>query len=255
VPPEQNLVAVIRRAHPRTVNLGMAGSNSLSMLGSFREYAEPLKPPLVLWIMNPNTADPWREYKDSLLPQYLEPSFTQHLIDRQADIDQAWREIAIQAQYEFDRRSLIDIRAATITRFSRIPLLARLRERLHLDAPLERPSDLLDLSLFLRLVRLAHDTTQKWGGEFIVVIMPLYEDVVVRQLPPSQRHENIAIELRKAGVEVIDAASLFAREADPASLYTLRINNHPSAAGHALLGSYILDELARRSAQQLAAKH
>jgi hypothetical protein len=237
------------------VNLGMAGSNSLSMLGSFREYAEPLKPPLVLWIMNPNTADPWREYQDSLLPQYLEPGFTQHLIDRQADIDQAWREIAIQAQYEFDRRSLIEIRAATITRFSRIPLLARLRGRLQLDAPLERPADPLDLSLFLRIVRLAHDTTQKWGGEFIVVIMPLYEDVVVRQLPPSQRHENIAIELRKAGVEVLDAASLFARQADPASLYTLRINNHPSAAGHALLGSYILDELARRGAQQLAAKH
>jgi hypothetical protein len=255
VPPEQNLVAVIRRAHPRTVNLGMAGSNSLSMLGSFREYAEPLKPPLVLWIMNPNTTDPWREYKDSLLPQYLEPGFTQHLIDRQADIDRAWREIAIPAQYEFDRRSLIDIRAATITRFSHIPLLTRLRERLRLDAPLERPSDLLDLSLFLRIVRLAHDTTQKWGGEFIVVIMPLYEDVVVRQLPPSQRHENIAIELRKAGVEVIDAASLFARQADPPSLYTLRINNHPSAAGHALLGSYILDELARRGAQRLAAKH
>jgi hypothetical protein len=255
VPPEQNLVAVIRAAHPRTVNLGLAGSNSLSMLGSFREYAEPLKPSLVLWIMNPNTADPWREYEDSLLPQYLKPSFTQHLIDRQPDIDQAWRQIAVQAQYEFDRRSLIEIRAAAITRFSRIPLLTRLRERLHVDAPLERPADPLDLSLFLRIVRLAHDTTQKWDGEFIVVIMPLYEDVVVRQLPPSQRHENIAIELRKAGVKVIDAASLFARQADPASLYTLGINNHPSAAGHALLGSYIIDELAGRDPQHLAAKH
>jgi len=255
VPPDQNLVAVIRRAHPRTVNLGMAGSNSLSMLASFREYAEPLKPPLVLWIMNPNTADPWREYRDALLPHYLQPGFTQHLIDRQAAIDQAWREIAVPAQYEFDRRSLIDIHAATVTRFSRIPLLPRLRERLQLDAPLERPPDPLDLSLFLRVVRLARDTTEKWGGAFIVVIMPLYEDVVVRQLPPSQRHENIAIELRKAGIEVIDAASVFATHADPASLYTLRINNHPGVAGHALLGRYIVEQLARRSSQELAAKH
>jgi hypothetical protein len=255
VPPEQNLVAVIRRAYPRTINLGMAGSNSLSMLGSFREYVEPLEPPLVLWIMNPNTADPWREYRDSLLPRYLEPRFTQHLIDRQAEIDQVWRQIAIPAQYEFDRRSLLDIRDAEISRFWRIPLLPRLRERLQLDAPLERPADPLDLSLFMRIVGLAHDTTQKWGGRFIVVIMPLYEDIVVRQLPPSQRHENIAAELRKAGIDVIDAASVFASQADPVSLYTLQINNHPNTTGHALIGRYIVGELARRGPQQLAAKH
>jgi len=255
VPPDQNLVAVIRRAHPRTVNLGMAGSNSLSMLGSFREYVEPLRPPLVLWIMNPNDVDPWREYSDSLLVRYLEPKFSQHLIDRQPEIDRAWREIAIPSQWESDRRSLLDIRDAENTRFSRIVFLPRLRSRLELDAPLRRPEAPVDLSLFLRIVRLAHDTTQAWGGKFLIIIMPLYEDVVVRQLPPAERHENIARQLRSAGIEVIDAASLFASRADPAALYTLGINNHPNAAGHALLGHYIVEELTRRNPPVLAAKH
>lgn len=254
VPPEESLVAVIRRANPRTINLSMAGSNSFSMLASFREYVEPLRPPMVLWIMNPNTTDPQRESRDPLLTRYLDPGFTQHLMDRQSEIDRAWREIAIPAQYEFDRRSLLEISAAQITQYSRIPLLPRLRARLQLDAPLERPEPPVDLAPFMRIIRLAHTTTEKWGGTFIVVIMPLYEDVVVRQLPLNQRHENIAAELRKAGIEVIDAASPFAQQPDPASLYTLRMNNHPNEAGHALLGHYILDQLARRDLRQFAAK-
>jgi hypothetical protein len=255
VPPEQNLVTVIRKVHPRTVNLGMAGSNSLSMLASFREYVEPLKPPLVLWIMNPNTADPWVEKNDSLLAQYLDPGFTQHLLDRQAEIDRIWQEIAVPVQYEFDRRSLLAIQAAKEDQFARIVLLPRLRARLQLDAPLRRPAAPLDLSLFMHIVNLARNTTQAWGGEFVLVIMPLYEDVIVRQLQPSQRHENLAAQLRKSGTDVIDTASLFAEQPDPASLYTMRINNHPNAGGHALLGRYIVDELARRSPQQLAAGH
>lgn len=255
VPPAQNLVAVIRKAHPRTVNLGMAGSNSLSMLAAFREYVEPIRPPVVLWIINPNDADPSNEVQDSLLAHYLEPDFSQHLIERQSEIDRAWHQIAVPAQYEFDRRSLIAINAARITRFARIPLLPRLRDRLQLDAPLERAPAPVDLALFVRIVRLAHDTTRKWNGQFIVAIMPLYEDVVVRQMPLNMRHENLARVLRQQGIEVADAASVFASEADPAALYTMRINNHPNATGHALIGHYLVGVLAGHGQQQLAAQH
>ena len=46
-------LGLLRHVYPRTVNFGMAGTSSLSMLASFREYVEPLRPPLVLWIINP----------------------------------------------------------------------------------------------------------------------------------------------------------------------------------------------------------
>src|SRR5262249_26869067 len=145
------------------------------------------------------------------------------------------------------------IKAAQEDQFARILLLPRMRARLQLDAPLLRPEPPLDLSLFMRIVTLARDTTRAWGGEFIVVIMPLYEDVIVRQLRPPQRHENIAAELRKSGTDVIDTAGLFASQPDPPSLYTMRINNHPNAQGHAMLGHYIADELSRRRLQRLRA--
>ncbi len=105
------------------------------------------------------------------------------------------------------------------------------------------------------MVRIARETTLEWGGDFVVVIMPLYEDVVVRQMSPSQRHEHLAQVLREEGIDVIDTAAVFASQRDPASLYTMRINNHPNITGHQLIGHTIVDELNRRRLPKLSARH
>jgi hypothetical protein len=254
VPPERNLAAVIRQTYPRTVNLGIAGTSTLTMLASFREYVEPVRPPLVLWVINPNTVDSWQELKDPLLARYFERDFKQGLIDRQAEVDRAWRDIAVAVQYEFDRRSLVVIKEAQEERFADILTLPRLRERLRLDAALLRPQPAVDLSLFQRAVRMARETTLGWGGDFIVVIMPLYEDVVVRQMSSSQRHEYLTQVLRDEGIDVIDTAAVFAARHDPASLYTMRINNHPNIEGHQLIGRTIVEELSRRQLPKLSAR-
>jgi hypothetical protein len=254
VPPDRNLAAVIRQTYPRTVNLGIAGTSTMSMLASFREYVEPVRPPLVLWVINPNTVDSLHELKDPLLARYLEPDFKQSLIDRQAEVDRAWREIAVSVQYEFDRRSLVVIKDAEDERFKNILTLPRLRERLRLDAPLLRPATPVDLSLFLQVVRMTRQKTLEWGGDFVVVIMPLYEDVVVRQMSSSQRHEHLTQVLRDEGIDVIDTAAVFAARHDPASLYTMRINNHPNIEGHQLIGRTIVDELGRRQLPKLSAR-
>jgi hypothetical protein len=54
VPPSQSLVGILRQVYPRTANFAMAGSGTLSTLASFREYVEPLRPPIVLWVVNPH---------------------------------------------------------------------------------------------------------------------------------------------------------------------------------------------------------
>jgi hypothetical protein len=209
---------------------------------------------LVLWVINPNTVDSWQELKDPLLARYFERDFKQGLIDRQAEVDRSWRDIAVAVQYEFDRRSLVVIKEAQEERFADILTLPRLRERLRLDAALLRPQPAVDLSLFQRAVRMARETTLGWGGDFIVVIMPLYEDVVVRQMSSSQRHEYLTQVLRDEGIDVIDTAAVFAARHDPASLYTMRINNHPNIEGHQLIGRTIVEELSRRQLPKLSAR-
>ena len=52
------------------------------------------------------------------------------------------------------------------------------------------------------------------------------------------------------GIPIVDGVDLFERHADPASLYTMRINNHPTAEGYALLADRVLDEIQAVNARQ-----
>lgn len=81
-------------------------------------------------------------------------------------------------------------------------------------------------------------------GHFVALIVPLYAEVVAQDLPPALRHAHLRTVLAREGIDVIDGAALFLRHPDPASLYTMRINNHPTPEGYALLSDYVREHLA-----------
>ncbi len=243
VPVEQSFITVLRQSYPRLANFGMEGSGALALLASFREYVEPLKPPLVLWIMHPFTADAAAENADPILSRYLDPGFSQHLIERRAEVDEAIREIALPTQYESDAARHRAMEAAQRDRFSGILTLSQLRVRLHLPELLAKPDAQLDLTPFDRSVDLARRATESWGGRFVVVIMPLYEEVVAHTLGGPLHHDALVQRLHAQGIEVIDTVPLFTASADPVGLYLMRRANHPSAAGHRLIANYITSRL------------
>jgi hypothetical protein len=249
-----SLLGHLRNRYGNVANFGLAGGGALTMLAAFREYVEPLRPPLVLWIMHPRTAATEGEMADPVLSHYLEKDFTQHLGQRQAEIDALWRELSIPVQYEFDRRSKLSISAAESQRFTGIPLLSQLRDRVQLGGGSDA-GGAIDLGPFMSSVHLAQATTQSWGGEFVVVIMPLYEEIVARQLPPPLHHEHLAAILREANVTTIDAAAFFASQPDVAHLYTMRINNHPNPEGFTVLSNFVMTELEQRLPARLSAVH
>jgi hypothetical protein len=109
-----------------------------------------------------------------------------------------------------------------------------------------------DLGPFLQAVNLAKTTTEGWSGRFLVVIMPLYQDVVAGQLPPVLRHAALAATLSKAGFDVVDGGEIFQRQVDPRGLYTMRINNHPNREGYALLGREVVSVLEQRYPETVA---
>ncbi len=244
---EHSLMGLIRARYGAVANFAMAGGGALTMLGAFREYVTPLHPPLVLWVMHPRTAATEGEVADPVLRRYLEPDFKQDLWARQGEVDRVWRDISTAVQFEFDRRSLASIRDAEAHRFKSVPLLTELRDRLHLGGPkASGGGERIDLEPFLQSVRMARETTRAWGGDFVVVIMPLYEEVIAHQLPPALYHDRLAKLLRDNQFEVIDAAEFFGRQQDPARLYTMRVNNHPNEAGYVVLANYVMAELGQR---------
>ena len=92
VGPDDNFVSVIRQRHPGTLNLGIEGNGPLVMLATIKEYAEIVKPKVVLWFYfeGNDLGDLRRERQNSILTQYLaNKEFSQGLLNRQAEIDRA----------------------------------------------------------------------------------------------------------------------------------------------------------------------
>jgi hypothetical protein len=248
VPASHSVVGLLRRVYPRTANFAMAGGSTLSTLASFREYVEPLQPPLVLWFVNPHDLLVEDEFKDPVLVRYLDPGFSQRLLERQAEVDRLLRSLAIGVQAELDRESRLATDRAND--FSRILLLSRLREQqyIHLWRSAKGASD---PALFLRALTLAKETARQWGGSLVLVISPSYAEVVGKQMSIA-RKQDMKDALAARQIPVVDGAALFLGQPDPAGLFRMRIANHPTPEGNALLVNHLVQELARRFPQGLA---
>ena len=92
VAPDINFVSLIRQRYPGTLNLGIEGNGPLVMLAALKEYAEIVRPKLVLWFYfeGNDLSDLNEERLSPLLNRYLTTNeFSQHLSSRQAEIDHA----------------------------------------------------------------------------------------------------------------------------------------------------------------------
>jgi len=239
----RSFVDVIRRAHPRTVNLGLADTRSLSQLASFREYVEPLRPRIVLWVVNPGFAADTEESRDPILVRYLEPGFSQGLIRRQDEVDAAVRHLSPPIRAAGDRALKAEMSRARAERFRRVPKLDQVRQQL---GPRHKENVAHpDLSLFSAALQAARVATDAWGGRLLVVVMPEY-GLLLGQRPEQVRYESVMRLLHEQALPVIDGAALFRSQEDPTRLFALGAGGHPDAQGHALIAKQVLAELRRQ---------
>jgi hypothetical protein len=250
VAPSRSAVELLRAQHPRTANFGVAGSRVLSQLGVLREYVQPLRPPLVLWFVNANFAEPRQEAAQPLLTSYLDdPHYSQHLRERPHEVDAFVREVLVP----LNRSGAEDLREELATASRRFPLerlfkLREVRSLLDFGPAARREPPPPDLAYFERALAQAASTVHGWGGRLIVVILPSYE-LSMGLAQNTARYEAVRDAVAASGVGLVDGVSLFAAQTDYPSLYTLRIDNHPNAKGHALLADAILAAIRHEEAK------
>jgi hypothetical protein len=240
VPAGHGVVDLIRRAHPHTVNFGLGDTRPLSQLATFREYVEPLRPPIVLWIVNPGFAVDKEEGRDPILVRYLNPAFSQGLLHRQHEVDAAVRSLSAPLQATHDVELRAELERARMNRFNRVPKLTLVRE--HLGPKHKERVAVPDLALFRESLRLAQAAVTGWGGKLFVVVLPGYGHLLGER-PEVVRYEAVMQVLREEHLRIIDAASWFLSLKDPARLYTVGSGSHPNPAGHAALARCILEEI------------
>lgn len=254
VPPSKSAVDILRAEFPRTANFGVAGSRLLGQLGVFREYVEPLEPPVVVWFVNVSFAEPREEALQPILARYLsDASFSQNLRARQDEVDSFVREVMLPLNVERDEALRAELANANAFPLARLLKLSDVRGLVDFPRALRRPVE-ADMSHFARAIRLVVGTVRAWGGTVVVAVLPSYSLAMGRRGTVA-RYEGVLRALDGSGATVVDGAELFASQPDLRSLYTLGIANHPNERGHALLAEALIAAIEPHSEHEPARDH
>ena len=255
VPSEKGFVAVLRSRYPSTVNLGMNGDGPLAMLATLREYGSALKPHTVLWVYfegNDMRDLDSREKHSRLLMNYLDPSFSQHLMGRQRDINRVLTEYLDDAMrtnalsYGIEEFLKLQYLRGSARQFlkNRRPdvdgVAAEVADSLRV---LGAPSKDQDLELFRSILLEAKRSVGAWGGRIHFVYLPSWERYRVPNLANKDRDHILRI-VKNLGIPLIDVHPVFSRHPDPLSLFPGRRYAHYTAAGHRLVADVVISHLA-----------
>lgn len=230
---EQNAVAVIRNTYPNTLNLGRGGNGPLIMLATLKEYAEPLKPKIVLWIyFDGNDLEDLNNEKGvDLLLRYLDQDYSQNLLTMQPEIDEGLIKFINSERAKAEAYE----NTPSVLKFL---MLDSLRNRL--DSYLEAVKrDATDFDLFRETLASAKNLTSSWGGELYFVFLPSRSQF---NDPDSENPSYVQVLsiVNDLDIPIIDLASTFAAHPDPVSLIPFRGYGHFNAEGYKLVGETIL---------------
>ncbi|MEK7244971.1 MAG: SGNH/GDSL hydrolase family protein [Pseudomonadota bacterium] len=249
---EQTLAAHLARRLGRVLNLGNGGDGPLAELATLREYAEPLRPPAVLWVFyegNDLTKDFASEWRAPILRAYLDDSgFRQNLMARRG-------EIAVRLRRHLDEK-LTETMARIDHPFELwfdILQIYHLRESLGLGvAALGIIEGNLDenIARFARVLDAAARSVRGWGGQLIFVYLPDGERYfgAIKNNPVRERIRRSVLAIaRAANLPVVDLDTVLAAAPDPAGLYVFP-GAHLNAEGYALVAAAIAGAPAARLA-------
>lgn len=254
----QNINAVLRESDFNVINLGKSGNGPILEYAALKEYAESVKPKIVLWLYYPNDhEDLQKEMKSSLLMRYFnENDFSQNLMARQDEINNALTKYAKHKE-EYEREKEKEIKRAQeqtlnyktgnvywlIKRSLKLKNfeLARIRKRLNFP-PLMAPLPMLN---FKKILKKSRRLVSKWNAKLYFVYLPEY----FNYSPSSYGKEDIFREyvLRTViglKIPVIDIHSeVFISHPDPLSLFPFRRRSHYNADGYRLVAEAITKRL------------
>ncbi len=246
---DETISSVLWKSGFNTLNIGKGGNGSLIRLAALKEYAEPLKPMVVLWLHYINDISELEiEMTSSILRKYLnQDDFSQNLISRQDEIDNLLIDY-IQGKMEKMRRGGVRRHWAF-----KILKLSNIRQRMNLTpSGITRrnlrpkvnltPPSISTTTIFKDILQKSKQMISGWGGEMYFVFLPAYG-----QYSTGNNDINREFVLRtttELKVPMIDIhEEVFASHPDPLSLFPYRREGHYNAEGYRLVAETIRNRL------------
>ena len=239
VQPGEDIGARLRSDKRRVTNLGTSGNGPLIELATLKEYAEPLKPLVVLWFYyeENDLFNLRNEQQSPLLLRYLDPEFTQGLRSRQSEIDSALTHfIQCEAQrYLLKPNDQAESSLASFAKLSHLRGLAR--------AGYQRRTwrqDKTDLVPYFReIMEQAKYRTESWGGKLYFVYLPCWNRYGLSYNEGHYHREDVLRAVRDLDIPTIDIHDAVEKLDDPLSIFPFRKYGHYNASGYKLVAEQV----------------
>jgi hypothetical protein len=248
----KNFMALIRKQHANTLNLGMSGEGPLLMLAALTEYLPAVKPKVVLWFFfeGNDFVELSKESKSPMLRQYVEGGFNQALVDRQAAVDGALIQyVEREMKRELAKRGeagkgdgYADGSWYRIRALADVPRLSRLRAALGVlyGRAVGDPQDWYSqnqLDLFRTVLMRANQLAVEAGGTLYFVYLPARDRYVYGQ---DYHRESILAIVKRTGVPIVDVHDAFQREGDAMRFFPFGRFGHYNEEGNRLVAAEVL---------------
>jgi hypothetical protein len=252
--PGDDIASQLRRNGLKSLNIGMGGTGPIIYSAVLKEYAEPMRPKVVVWSYYAvDIRDPISEKNSPTLMRYLEdPGFSQHLFDNQPKVDRILRkyfDVAYQkrldelATLRQNRREIITDRL--ISQGLRLHKLRERASRFGKRPVVEEGREEEKLALFERTLLHAKRETESWGGKFVFMYLPdwysyaaEYDTYGIKIDKNFLLRQDVLSIVRKHNIPLLDMQSeVFDKQRDPVSLYNWRMYGHYSLEGYTLVSN------------------
>ena len=237
----ETISAVLRQLDFNAISIGKGGNGSLIELAALKEYAEPLKPKIVLWLYYKNDLiDLKFEMQSSLLRKYLnEDDYSQNLINRQKEIDSVLKNY-IQIKWERQKNKDNKIVKKKIEWIINLLKLTELRRMINL-----RPIPAATLtaapvpkSIFRDILQKSNQMISRMDGKMYFVYLPSF--VRYSTGKEDQYRDFIMQTATELNIPIIDIhEEVFDSHPDPLSLFPFRMWGHYNAEGYKLVAELI----------------
>jgi hypothetical protein len=246
VPSDKNIIALIRKRYPASLNLGMVNNGPLTELATLKEYVPALKPGIVLWFYfeGNDLADLKREKQSPLLRSYVKENFSQGLLKQQGELDKAVHAY-IQASRSAREQQTGHNLGGLVTTLRSIVKLERLRSRMglaQLSPHREDPELAMNMGLFKQILLQAKALVGTWDGRLYFVYLPERQRYVYPKTASNDRDAVLTM-LKSMGIPVIDMHLVFQAQSHPLDLFPFRIGFHYNDEGYRLVAEEVLHSI------------
>jgi hypothetical protein len=230
----ENIGAVLRQLDFNAISVAKGSNGPLIELAALKEYAEPLKPKIVLWLYYVNDlSDLNKELQSSILRKYLnEDDYSQNLISRQKEIDGVLINY-VQSKWEKEweretKRVRFHNSAIKITK------LHNLRKRINLTPEPIGPAT----PIFRDVLQESRQMVKDWGGKMYFIYLPAFNLYTTGN--EHLNHDFVMQTVTELDIPIIDIhKEVFDLHPDPLSLFPFRMNSHYNAEGYRLVAEAI----------------